>query len=91
MIHVPDSNVLLRFADRTDAQHAVVFSAVRKLKAGGDKIYIVPQTCIEFWNVCTRPTARNGFGFPVSQANHSLRLVERIFPLLTDDARVHQE
>ncbi len=91
MIHVPDTNVLLRFANRADAQHAVVLSAVRKLKAGGDKIYILPQTCVEFWNVCTRPTARNGYGFTVPQANHSLRLVERIFPLLTDDARVHQE
>ncbi len=91
MIHVPDSNVLLRFADRTDAQHAVVLSAVRKLKAGGDKIYIVPQTCVEFWNVCTRPTSRNGFGFTIPRTNHSLRLVEKIFPLLSDDARVHQE
>ena len=91
MIHVPDTNVLLRFADRTDAQHAVVLSAVRKLKAGGDKICIVPQTCVEFWNVCTRPTARNGFGFTVARTNNSLRLVEKIFPLLSDDARVHQE
>jgi len=91
MIHVPDTNVLLRFADRTDAQHAVVLSAVKKLRAGGDKIYIVPQTCVEFWNVCTRPTARNGFGFTVPRTNHSLRVVEKIFPLLPDDARVHQK
>ena len=91
MIHIPDTNVLLRFADRTAAQHAVVLSAVRKLKAGGDKIYIVPQTYVEFWNICTRPTARNGFGFTVPRTNHSLRLVEKIFPLLSDDARVHQE
>ncbi len=91
MIHIPDTNILLRFADRTDAQHAVVLSAVRKLKAGGDKIYIVPQTCVEFWNVCTRPTTRNGFGFTVPRTNHSLCLVEKIFPLLSDDTRVHQE
>jgi len=91
MIHIPDTNALLRFADRTDAQHAVVLSAVRKLKVGGDKIHIVPQTCVEFWNVCTRPTARNGFGFTVPRTNNSLRLVEKIFPLLSDDARVHQE
>ena len=91
MIHIPDTNVLLRFANRPDAQHAVVLSAVRKLKADGDKIYIFPQNCVEFWNVCTRPTSRNGFGLSVYQANHSLRLVEKIFPFLLDDARIHQE
>jgi predicted nucleic acid-binding protein len=91
MIHIPDTNVLLRFANRADAQNAAVLSAIRKLKNGGDEIYILPQNCVEFWNVCTRPTSRNGFGLSVPQTNHSLRLVEKIFPLLSDDARVHQE
>ncbi len=91
MIYIPDTNNLLRFAIRADAQHAVVLSAIRKLKANGDKIYILPQTCVEFWNVCTRPVSRNGFGLSVQQANHSLRLVEKIFPLLSDDENVHRE
>jgi len=81
MIYVPDTNVLLRFAHRPDSQHAVVLSAVRKLKNGVDEIYILPQNCVEFWNVFTRPTSRNSFGFSVPEANHSLRLVEKIFPL----------
>lgn len=91
MIHVPDTNILLRFANRADAQHTGVLSAVRKLKANGDEIYMLPQTCGEFWNVCTRPIARNGFGFTLTRTDRSLRLVEKIFPLLPDDARVHQE
>ncbi len=91
MIYVPDTNNLLRFAIRADKQHAVVLSAIRKLKANGDKIYILPQTCVEFWNVCTRPTSRNGFGLSVQQANHSLRLVEKVFPLLPDSSKVHQK
>lgn len=91
MIYVPDTNNLLRFAVRTDPQHAVVLSAMRKLKMRGDEIRILPQTCVEFWNVFTRPTARNGFGFAPQQAHHSIRLIERIFPLLPDDARVHQK
>lgn len=91
MIYIPDTNNLLRFAIRADVQHAVVLSAIRKLKSNGDKIYILPQTCVEFWNVCTRPTSRNGFGLSVQQANHSLRLVEKIFPLLPDDENVHKE
>lgn len=91
MIYVPDTNVLLRFAVRADAQHPTVLAAVRKLKSNGGKIYILPQNCVEFWNVCTRPTARNGFGLSVRQADHSLRLVEKIFTLLPDEARIHRE
>ncbi|MEP6903904.1 MAG: type II toxin-antitoxin system VapC family toxin [Actinomycetota bacterium] len=91
MIYVPDTNILLRFAVRTDPQHSIVLSAIRKLKNGGDKIHILPQTCVEFWNVFTRPSARNGFGFSVQKANHSLGLLEKIFPLLPDDENVHKE
>lgn len=91
MIYIPDTNVLLRFADHTDTQHAVVLSAFRKLRADGNKIRVVPQTCVEFWNVCTRPTARNGFGFTLPRTNHSLRLIEKIFPLLPDNEDVHKE
>lgn len=91
MIYVSDTNNLLRFAVRADSQHAVVLSAIRKLKGRSDKVYILPQTCVEFWNVCTRPTARNGFGLSVQQANHSLRLVEKIFPLLPDNSNVYKE
>ncbi len=91
MIYIPDTNNLLRFAIRADVQHAVVLSAIKKLKANGDKIYILPQTCVEFWNVCTRPTSRNGFGLSVQKTNHSLRLVEKIFPLLPDNENVHKE
>jgi predicted nucleic acid-binding protein len=91
MIYIPDTNVLLRFAVRTDPQHSVVLSAIKKIKNSGDKINILPQTCVEFWNVFTRPANRNGFGFSVQKANHALRLVERIFPLLPDDENVHKE
>ncbi len=52
---------------------------------------MLPQNCVEFWNVFTRPATRNGFGLSIQQTNHSLRLVEKIFPLLPDDARIHRE
>lgn len=91
MIYIPDTNILLRFAVRTDPQHSVVHSAIKKLKDGEDEIRILPQTCVEFWNVFTRPANRNGFGFSVQKADHVLRLVEKIFPLLSDNENVHKE
>lgn len=91
MIYVPDTNVLLRFAVRTDPQHSVVLSAIRRIKNSGDEFHILPQTCVEFWNVFTRPTERNGFGFQVKNADHSLRLIEKIFPVVPDSENVHKE
>lgn len=90
MIYVPDTNVLLRFAMRSDLQHVLVLSAIRNLKSNDDEVRILPQTCVEFWNVATRPVLGNGFGLSIDNANHSLQLVEELFPLLPDNARIFE-
>lgn len=91
MIHLADTNFALRLAVKQNPQHQIIRQAVRTLKKRGDEVFIVPQTCVEFWNVATRPVKNNGFGFSVTDADFFLRLIERIFPFLPDDARVHQE
>jgi predicted nucleic acid-binding protein len=91
MIHLADTNFSLRFAIKQNPQHRIVRQAVRNMRKSGDEIYIVPQTCVEFWNVATRPVKNNGFGFSIADANFFLRLIERVFPLLPDDARIHRE
>ncbi len=88
MIYVPDTNVLLRFAVRSDPQHPTVLAAIKNLKLNDDQIQILPQTCVEFWNVLTRPTSGKGFGLSVEYANRSLQFVENIFPLLADTPRI---
>jgi predicted nucleic acid-binding protein len=50
-----------------------------------------PQNFVEFWNVATRPTERNGFGLAPANADRLLRLVERLFPLLPDSPAVYPE
>jgi predicted nucleic acid-binding protein len=89
MRYLADSNVLLRFADRRDPLHGIVRTATRTLWQGGHQIVITPQNCAEFWNVVTRPTTRNRFGFGVAEADRLLRIVERLFLLVPDDARVY--
>src|SRR5262249_23428343 len=49
------------------------------------------QNYVEFWNVATRPAARNGMGLSLADANRHLRLVERLFPLLPDSPAVYPE
>lgn len=91
MIYLVDTNVLLRFADRTHALHPTVRAAVRKLRTEGHRLRATLQNFVEFWNVATRPTERNGFGLTPADADRLLRLVERLFPLLPDLPAVYSE
>lgn len=91
MIYLADTNFALRFALKQNPQHQTIRQTVRVLRNRGDEICIVLQTCVEFWNVATRPMKNNGFGFSVSDADFSLRLVERIFTFLPDNENVHKE
>ena len=91
MIYLADTNFALRFAFKQNPHHQTIRQAVRALRKRGDEICVVPQTCVEFWSVATRPAKNNGFGFSVSDANFFLRLIERVFPLLPDNENVHRE
>ena len=91
MIYLADTNVLLRFADRTHPVHPTVRAAVRKLHASGHRLRATPQNFVEFWNVATRPIERNGFGLALANADRLLRFVERLFPLLPDSPMVYTE
>lgn len=91
MIYVPDTNVLLRFAVRADPQHTAVLSSIKQIKNGGHGIYILLQNCVEFWNVFTRPKARNGFGLTAAQADYSLRLLEKMFSLLPETGEIYDQ
>jgi predicted nucleic acid-binding protein len=89
--YLVDTNILLRFADRSHFLHPLIRTAVRKLRQDGHKLHITSQNCIEFWNVATRPIEKNGFGLTPSDAERLLKLLERLFPLLPDYSEVYQE
>jgi predicted nucleic acid-binding protein len=91
MNYLVDTNVLLRFAVCADTRHLLVRQAIRKLKQNGDELHIVLQNCIEFWNAATRPINSNGFGLSINDADFLMRLIERIFPLLPENAAIHSE
>lgn len=91
MQYLADTNVILRFANRHDPLHLVMRGAIRKLRSDGHQVCIVPQNCVEFWNVATRPATRNGYGLSITDANTALRLIERLFPILPEQPAVYQE
>src|SRR5215510_684636 len=90
-MYLVDTNVLLRFADRTHPLHPRVRAAVHTLRAEGHRLRATPQNCIEFWNVATRPADRNGLGLEPADADRLLRLVERLFPVLPDVPAVYPQ
>ena len=45
----------------------------------------------EFWNVCTRPVAANGFGFSIVETDECARLLEDKLHLAPDSESTHYE
>ncbi len=91
MIYLIDTNVLLRFSDRTDPRYPIVRDAVRKLVADGHGLRATAQNFTEFWNAATRPAERNGFGMTPEKTDGLLRIVEKVFSLLPDSPAIYPE
>lgn len=91
MVYLADTNILVRYLDRSDPKYPLVRHAIRTLRANGHQTQASAQNFIEFWNVATRPIAHNGLGWTRPFALRMLRLLERVFPLLPDNADIYPE
>jgi predicted nucleic acid-binding protein len=91
MPYLVDTNVLLRLLQRSDPYHHTVRAALRTLWQRGEQLSFTPQNLVEFWRVCTRPTAANGFGLTVAETDRRARLIERLLTLLPDSPAMHTE
>jgi predicted nucleic acid-binding protein len=89
--YLVDTNVLLRLVKSNDPEFLLARKAVGTLKTRGDQLCFFPQNIVEFWNVCTRPEDRNGYGLSPVEADQRARRVERVFTLLPDNERIHPE
>jgi predicted nucleic acid-binding protein len=91
MLCLVDTNILLRFSDRSHPSYPVIRNAVKKLRQDGYKLQVASQNCVEFWNVVTRPIEKNGFGLTPADAEFKLRRIERLFPLFPDSHLIYSE
>jgi len=55
MAYLLDTNILLRYAHRTDPAHAHVQAVVNRLSDAGETLCMAPQNGVECWNVATPP------------------------------------
>jgi predicted nucleic acid-binding protein len=53
-----DTNVLLRAADPGDPKHEGATRTTSELLEARETLCITPQIAAEFWNVATRPVAK---------------------------------
>jgi predicted nucleic acid-binding protein len=91
MLCLVDTNILVRFSDRSHPSYPVIRNAVKKLRQDGYKLQVASQNCVEFWNVVTRPIEKNGFGLTPDDAEIKLRRIERLFPLFPDSHLIYSQ
>ena len=56
-----DTNILLRVASRSGAEHPLVDRALAHLAEQGTNLHYTLQNMAEFWNVMTRPEGTQRF------------------------------
>ena len=91
MLVLVDSGILLRLLEPTVPQYGVIRGAVRALRGRGDTLVTATQNAAEFRNVCTRPAAaRGGYGLSIADADWRLRVIERLFRVVSDSPSAYQ-
>lgn len=85
-----DTNILLRLSKQDDPNHGIVQSAVDALTKRGSQLCYTAQNISEFWNVCTRPASRNGFGLSIRDTDARVQAIERVMVLLPDNEQIYR-
>jgi len=91
MSFLADTNLLLRSVDPNHPMNADATNAINRLRQRGDRLYIIPQNLIEFWNVYTRPLEKNGMGRSAAEAEAEVNRLKALFPLLLDTPAIYGE
>jgi predicted nucleic acid-binding protein len=89
--YLVDSNVLLRWIKPDDRDYPLVVSAIELALQRGAGLCYTSQNVGEFWNTCTRPLERNGYGLSPQEADRRARFFEDKLRLLPDTLAVHHE
>lgn len=89
--YLVDTNVLLRLAQPDSPEHKSIQQCAEILWAQGAEHFYTSQNLAEFWNVCTRPANRNGFGFSITEADERASLIEAKLSFAADSEATHRE
>src|SRR5260370_7483103 len=82
--YLVDSNVLLRWVKPDHSDYLAIASATDAILRRDGVLCYTSQNVAEFWNACTRPVDRNGYGLSPQDTDRRARLFEQNPPLLAD-------
>src|SRR5713101_7161949 len=82
--YLVDSNVLLRWVKPDHSDYPAIVSATDAILRHDGILCYTSQNVAEFWNACTRPVDRNGYGLSPQESDHRARFFEEQLRLLLD-------
>ena len=83
-----DTIILLRWVKPDDMHYRLVNAAIDHLIGQRSTLCYTSQNLAEFWNTCTRPADRNGYGLTIEEADGRATLIENTLNLLADNAAI---
>jgi predicted nucleic acid-binding protein len=90
-LYLVDSNVLLRWVKPDHSDYPAIVKAIDSILRHDGVLCYTSQNVAEFWNACTRPAERNGYGLSPQEADRRAKLFEGKLRLLPDGLAVHEE
>lgn len=91
MPYLVDSNVLLRWVKPNHRDYLLIVSATDAILQHDGVLCYTSQNVGEFWNACTRPVDRNGYGLSPQKTDRLAKTFEANLRLLPDSLAVHEE
>ena len=73
--YLVDSNVLLRWVKPDHNDYPSIVSATEAILRRDGILCYTSQNVAEFWNACTRPADRNGYGLSAQEADRRARIL----------------
>src|SRR5436189_5771263 len=89
--YLVDSNILLRWVKPDHNDYLLVVSAIEAILGRDGELCYTSQNVGEFWNACTRPLDRNGYGLSPRETDRRAKFFEERLRLLPDSLAVHEE
>src|ERR1700687_1310665 len=89
--YLVDSNILLRWIRPDHSDYPAIISAMDGILQRDGILCYTSQNVGEFWNTCTRPADRNGYGLSPLETGRRARFFEEKLRLLPDSLAVHEE
>jgi predicted nucleic acid-binding protein len=88
--YLVDSNVLLRLVKPNHRDYPIIVSAIDAILRHDGVLCYTSQNVGEFWNACTRPVDRNGYGLSPQETDQLARTFEEKLRLLPESLSVHE-